>query len=74
MTPRQKAEELFDTFFCMYPNQDAYWIAQKGALVVVNEILENFGTLTEGKQHYAAHCTIQFYEQVKQEIEKYDRD
>jgi hypothetical protein len=39
------------------------------ALIAVDEILENFGTLTEGKEHYAAYCTIQFYQEVKQEIE-----
>jgi len=44
--------------------------AKQCALIHVDEILQNFGTLTEGKQHYAAHCTIQFYKQVKQEIEK----
>ena len=36
----------------------------------IEEILNNFGTLTEGKQHYAAYCTIKFYQEVKQEIEK----
>ena len=44
--------------------------AKKCALIAVDEILQNFGTLTEGKQHYAAHCTIKYYEEVKQEIEK----
>ena len=70
MTPKEKAKELFDCFFNLYPNQDAYWIAKKCALTAVDEILNNFGTLTEGKQHYAAYCTIKFYEEVKQEIEK----
>ena len=58
---KEKAKELvFKKFGC----------SKQYALIAVDEILQNFGTLTEGKQHYAAHCTIQFYEQVKQEIEK----
>ena len=43
-------------------------------LKVVDEILENFGQLTEGKEHYAAYCTIQFYQEVKKEIEKQGGD
>jgi hypothetical protein len=81
MTPQEKAIELVDKMgfstmhtidntsgqsTSIYKNQ----YAKQCALIAVDEILENFGTLTEGKQHYAAHCTIQFYEQVKQEIEK----
>lgn len=44
--------------------------SKKCALIAVDEILNNFGTLTEGKQHYAAYSTIKFYEEVKQEIEE----
>jgi hypothetical protein len=67
MTPREKAVELVHKFAM---ENKYYERAKQCALIHVDEILENFGTLTEGKQHYAAHCTIQFYEQVKQEIEK----
>jgi hypothetical protein len=73
MVPKEKAEKLVLRF--MYLQEPNYNWFHKGlgkqcALIAVDEILQNFGTLTEGKQHYAAHCTIQFYEQVKQEIEK----
>jgi hypothetical protein len=44
--------------------------AKQCALITVDEILENFGTLTEGKQHYAAYCTVEFYQKVKEELEK----
>ena len=47
-----------------------FWQTKQCALIAVDEILENFGTLTEGKQHYAAYYTIKFYQQVKIEIEK----
>jgi hypothetical protein len=70
MTAKEKAEELVENFFNLYPNQDAYFIAQRCALIAVDEILQNFGQLTEGKQHYAAYYTIKYYEEVKQEIEK----
>ena len=46
--------------------------AKECALIVVDEILNNFGTLTEGKEHYAACSTIKFYEKVKEEIKKGD--
>jgi hypothetical protein len=67
MTPKEKAEELVDKF--IKTNGNAFF-AKECALIAVDEILNNFGTLTEGKQHYAAYSTIKFYEQVKQEIEK----
>lgn len=39
--PIQKAEELFDKFFALYPDQDAYWMAKEGALFSVDEIIES---------------------------------
>ena len=77
MTPKEKAEQLVNQFRIVLMNEDTDCgneilctsIAIKNALIAVDEILDNFGTLTEGKQHYAAHSTIKFYEQVKQEIE-----
>lgn len=77
MTPQEKAKELFNKFCYEIRTEergDGYFTnviqAKQCALIAVDEILDNFGTLTEGKQHYAAHSTIKFYEQVKQEIEK----
>jgi hypothetical protein len=70
ISPKEKAIELFDNMLYCYQGHIDEYTAKQCALIAVDEILKNFGTLTEGKQHYAAHCTIQFYEQVKQEIEK----
>lgn len=77
MTPKQKAAQLFNKYcYAIRVEEDnsGYFVnifySKQCALIAVEEILENFGTLTEGKQHYAAYCTIKFYEQVKQEIEK----
>jgi hypothetical protein len=76
-TPKGKAYELFNKFLPILGNiENKDWVyfhgeeAKQCALILVDEILKNFGTLTEGKQHYAAYCTIKFYQEVKQEIEK----
>lgn len=83
MTPKEKAIERvnkyknapFNCKDCDMPYCDIRCTqlniseAKQCALIEVDEILENFGTLTEGKQHYAAYCTIKFYEEVKKEIE-----
>lgn len=85
MTPKEKAKELIDAYlnasfnckdcdmpFCDIPcTMLNLTEAKECALIPVNEILNNFGTLTEGKQHYAANLTIEFYEEVKQEILTY---
>ena len=79
MDPKEKAEQLIEKFLQEVRGGDRYnynledmnfFIAKQCALIAVEEILNNFGTLTEGKQHYAAYCTIKFYQEVKQEIEK----
>ncbi len=71
-TPIEKAKELIDKFvlldndiFCSVN----YPYSKQCALIAVDEILRKFGNLTDGKQHYCAYSTIQFYKEVKQEIE-----
>ena len=56
LNPKEKAQDLVNKMTIQY------------ALMLTNEILNDFGTLTEGKQHYAAYCTIKYYEKVKEEI------
>jgi hypothetical protein len=68
MTPKEKAKELVNKFSTVGLQQREEGIAC--ALIAVDEILENFGTLTEGKDHYCAYLTTKYYEEVKQEIEK----
>jgi hypothetical protein len=67
MTPKEKAEEIYTKFVRMESHCDD---AQECALVAVDEILNNFGNLTDGKQHYCAYSTIQYYKEVREEIEK----
>jgi hypothetical protein len=83
ISPKEKADELvkkmYNTEHCgieHFPNKRYcdctemnLYQAKQCALIAVDEILENFGTLTEGKKHYVAYCTIEFYQEVKQEIE-----
>jgi len=65
MKPQEKAIELIRQFYSVGAVE-----CKQCALIVVDEILQNFGNLTEHKQHYTAYCTIQFYKQVKKEIGK----
>lgn len=76
MTPKEKAQELFEKFNYHVEKKDFFGdnVEQRNtkqcALIAVDEILNNFGLLSEGKQHYASSSAIQYYEQVKAEIEK----
>ena len=68
-SPKEKAIELVNKFSTVGLQQRGEGIAC--ALIAVDEILENFGTLTEGKAHYCAYLTTEYYEEVKQEILTY---
>ena len=70
MTPKEKADELYVGYW--YLTNDSR-IAKQCALIAVDEILQNFGNLTDGKQHYCAYATIQYYQEVKQAIENYEQ-
>lgn len=73
MTPQEKAEELVDQMYYQIFDQrtpDTWNKSKQCALVAVIDILNNFGSLTDGKSHYCDYATIKYYEEVKQEIEK----
>jgi len=73
MTPQKKAEELVDQMYYQIFDQrtiNPWYKAKKCALIAVDNILNNFGSLTDGKSHYCDYATIKYYEEVKQEIEK----
>jgi hypothetical protein len=65
MTPEEKASELYDKFYALYPNQDAQWIAQEAATIAVNEILEDREEI-DGMRI----INDPYWLEVKQEIEK----
>ena len=70
MIPKEKAEKLIEKFTFICKECDYEWNAKQCALIAVDEIINNFGLLTEGKAHYSSSSTVKYYEQVKQEIEK----
>lgn len=82
MTPKQKAKTLlfiingsninleeFDKQFNSASNYAKKDLKRK-ALIVVDEILNNFGLKSDGKNFYTSSEAISFYEEVKKEIEK----
>lgn len=71
MTPKEKSNELVYKFKL---NTGAntkinIYVAKQCALIAVDEILNNFGSKVGDKTHYCNYLTIQYYLEVKQEIE-----
>lgn len=74
MTPKEKAKELVDKFYCKTDSLGLafcfnYSNAIQCAIIVVDEILSNFGLRAEGMTHFTTYSTIQYYQKVKQELE-----
>ena len=68
MTPKEKAFHLHWKFVReIIANQEK---AKQCALIAVDEILNNFGSRVGDKIHYCNYLTIEYYEEVKTEIEK----
>ena len=74
MTPKEKAKELVNTFrveiLSFLNDRMKDQNAKRCALIAVDEILNNFGSRVGDKTHYCNYLTIQYYLEVKQEIEK----
>ena len=70
MTAKEKAKELvnrmMDGFIFIFNKE----ISKKHALIAVDEILKSFGTITGGQSFYVGYNAIEFYQEVKKEIEK----
>jgi hypothetical protein len=72
MTPKEKADELFNKMdMIIYTDQDN-WKSQciRCALIAVDEILNNFGLQTTGQTFYTEYRAVEYWTKVKQEIEK----
>jgi hypothetical protein len=74
MTPKEKAEELYNKF--LNPSGDTYLYgmlehesAKECALIAVDEILEALGYKSLSDSPYTTLEARQYYLQVKQEIE-----
>jgi hypothetical protein len=71
MTPKEKARELTDKIYLKIPsvydptNLPHYPIAKEMALIAVDEILKNYY-----KKHYIVGKNIDYWNEVKKEIEK----
>jgi nitrogenase molybdenum-iron protein alpha/beta subunit len=73
MDAKEKAEELVLKFMRLQePNYNWFHskLAKQCALIAVDEILDNFGSLVGDKTHYCNYLTTQYYQEVKEEIEK----
>ena len=77
MSPKGKAEELIEKFskstLIFYDRvglSEVKYEARRCALIAVDEILNNFGSLVGDKTHYCNYLTTQYYQEVKEEIEK----
>ena len=71
MTPKEKAEELVDKFYYIPNSQGIFMMqdyqAKECALIAVDEILEVLYSLKLGN---ALSEELEYWEEVKQEIEK----
>ena len=71
MTPKEKAQELFDKMHWAMPhpsttNAETYIISKQCALIAVDEMLTWFKAHSYSTKNYD---TFVFYNEVKQEIE-----
>jgi hypothetical protein len=77
MTPKEKAKELVSIYWgtkIETPHVREYImskeLAKQCAIIAVDEILNNFGLISESYIFYTSSSTRSFYEDVKKEIEK----
>lgn len=71
MTPKEKAKELYDNFYGLYPDQDAQFIAIECALIAVDTTIN---TLNHDIRDLDVRGSvlldlIKYWREVKQEIE-----
>jgi hypothetical protein len=67
MTPQEKAKELYYSFTMYAPLHSDN---KQCALIAVDEILNNFGLRTNGQNFYTEYRAVDYYQEVKKEIEK----
>lgn len=76
MTPKEKAQELFDKIFNEIDKTcDDYFTAKQCALIAVNELIESFNSIYDAsirnieKYSGAKYGMKDYWQEVKQEIE-----
>lgn len=70
MSPKEKAEDLVNKYRYVDLATNSIEFAKRYAIIHVDEILKNFGLFSLGKKHYASNYTIEYYQDVKKEIEQ----
>jgi len=70
MEAKIKAKELVEKFLRYTPVEFEYDYAKQCAIITADEILNSFGLTINGQTFFAEYRAIDFYEEVKQEIEK----
>jgi hypothetical protein len=77
LTPKEKAQELIGKCLDIFINdkdehytETAWRLSKQCALTAVDEILNNFGLTANGQTFFTEHRAVQYYQEVKQEIEK----
>ena len=74
MIPQEKAKELFEKFYLISELNGSCMItkhsAKQCALIAVDEIINNFGLRTNGQKFYTEYRAVEYYQEVKKEIEK----
>jgi hypothetical protein len=79
-TEKEKAIELIDKYrtylrmgdkYGYLDSEDEIDLAKQCALIVVDEILDNFGLVCNGQTYYTEHRAFDHYSKVKQEIINY---
>jgi hypothetical protein len=68
-TPKEKAQDLVDRYYWTFG--DGYLGEQhiQCALIAVDEILNNFGLRTNGQNFYTEYSAVEYWQEVKKEIE-----
>ena len=70
MTPKEKAEELVDKFYPMFTNSVRDTLSKQCALIAVDEILKELSPLELHPLGTYINPKIDYWQEVKQEIEK----
>mgnify|MGYP003649531762 CR=1 FL=1 len=71
MTAKEKARELMQKAYDLdQHNKTTQKECRKIALFCVDEILDNFGLILQSKQFYTSSSTVEYYNEVKKQINK----
>lgn len=68
--PKEKAEELLKKMASDLDFVKINLESKRCALIACDEIINNFGTRTTGQEFYTEYRAVEYYQQVKNEIEK----